>query len=795
MASPSDAPASVAPSPIAARRGFPHVTAVHVFIAGAVGILLAAFVLRVYRLGDNNIWWDEGLAIWAVRKSFLGVTAWTASDVHPPLYFWALWPWVRLVGESEFAARFLSLAIGMLTVAAVVPLGRLLGGPWVGLLAGLLLATSRFHVWWSQEMRMYALAGLLNVLALIALLRWWRSGSRAAWLGYVLAAAASLWTIYLSVVMLAVANVWVAGMLLVTWWRGRLVSTTGRRPLTTRLLMWLGAQVAVLALLAPWLMYALGRMSSWSVAETIDYGFVARLQATLLTLGISTDIEWVTPLMVALVLVFAAGLLALKRWPGSGPGVALLLLVVAVPSAVIFVLALPRGLFYNPRVEARYFLPFAPPVYILFAWSLAGLWRWRRPLGVAAGVFVAAAWVWTLPAYYSDRYLRDDLQSMAQALRAYARPDDAVILVSGNRYPVFLYYYERGLDEPRPAVAEVPRNALELTPDNVDRELRRVVRDHDRVWLAWVNGPLQDPQELASAWLSREFKPALSYGFAHNALTLFTRDGAPPPVSQPPATPARQPFMGGTIAGYDLPVREVRPGDTLRLGVYWDGPAASARVGLGTVADPNDEGTVVARPVALAGGQTRTQVELPIPRFMQPGDYDITLTGSDGSAASLGRLHVARTEAPATPDVPLDARFAEDIRLLGMSLVDDQGRPARRLQAGQILNVDLFWAADEPPTADYTVFVHLLADAFNPASGGPVWAGHDGPPAEGQSATSWWDQKTRLRDRHTLTLPDDLPPGPYQLEIGLYGADGARRPVSGAPVDATNRRVLVTLGP
>ncbi|MCW5879828.1 MAG: hypothetical protein KIS91_02675 [Anaerolineae bacterium] len=75
--------------------------------------------------------------------------------------------------------------------------------------------------------------------------------------------------------------------------------------------------------------------------------------------------------------------------------------------------------------------------------------------------------------------------------------------MSGNRYPVFLYYYERAaLDEPRPAVAEVPRNALELTPDNVDRELRRVVRDHDRVWLAWVNGPLQDPQELA-------FRPGL----------------------------------------------------------------------------------------------------------------------------------------------------------------------------------------------------------------------------------------------------------------------------------------------
>lgn len=559
-----------------------------------------------------------------------------------------------------------------------------------------------------------------------------------------------------------------------------------------RLWWWVGAQVAVLALFAPWLLYALGRMSSWSVAEAIDFGFVARLQATLLTLGVSTDIERVTPLVLALVVVFAVGLLALTRWPGSGPGVALLLLVVVVPSAVIFILALPRGLFYNPRVEARYFLPFAPPVYVLFAWSLVALGRWRRAMGVAAGVFVAAAWLWALPATYSDRYLRDDLQSMAQALRAYARPDDVVALVSGNRYPVFLYYYERGLDEPRPNVEQIPRNALELTPDNIDRELGRVTRDHDRVWLAWVNGPLQDPQGLAPAWLKREFKPALSYGFAHNALTLFTRDGAAPPVTQPPTTLARQLFMGGTILGYDLPVREVRSGDTLRLGVYWDGPLTEARVDLEPTTRPASEGIVVARPMMLAGGQTRTQVELPIPRFMSPGDYDIRLRGPSGSAASLGGVRVARTEPPATPDMPLDVRLGDDIRLLGMSVVDDQGRPTRQVQPGQTLNVDLFWAADGPPPADTTVFVHLLADAFNPASGGPVWAGHDGPPAEGQSATSWWDENTRLRDRHSLRLPDDLPPGPYQIEIGLYGADGARLPVSGAQADAANRRVLVT---
>jgi len=70
-------------------------------------ILILALGLRLYRLADANLWWDEALAIWAVRKGLAGVTLWTAGDVHPPLYFWSLWGWVQLFGESTFAMRSL----------------------------------------------------------------------------------------------------------------------------------------------------------------------------------------------------------------------------------------------------------------------------------------------------------------------------------------------------------------------------------------------------------------------------------------------------------------------------------------------------------------------------------------------------------------------------------------------------------------------------------------------------------------------------------------------------------------
>ena len=86
---------------------------------GAPGlILLAAFGLRVLRLGDANLWWDEALAIWGVRKGLLGVTLWTAGDVHPPLYFWMLHCWRWGSGASEVGLRLLSAASGARMVAA-----------------------------------------------------------------------------------------------------------------------------------------------------------------------------------------------------------------------------------------------------------------------------------------------------------------------------------------------------------------------------------------------------------------------------------------------------------------------------------------------------------------------------------------------------------------------------------------------------------------------------------------------------------------------------------------------------
>lgn len=758
----------------------------------AVALVWVAFALRSYRLGAKNIWWDEGLAVWAARKPFAEMTLWTAGDVHPPLYFWFLWPWIRAVGESEFAVRFLSVIFGVLLVAVLYALARLVLGRTVGNLALLLVATARFPIWWSQEMRMYILGTLLALLSIYLFLRLRREEALGLWMGYVLATAAALYTLYLSVAVLVVENL----VLAVGYLR------PGSRPSRRFLRRWIVGQAAAIGLLVPWLGLALGRIPTWSVAEPIDPGFVLRLYWTLLTLGISTHIDqyWAAGLLFA-------GIVGVGAW-GAVRGllregdnfrlqvIGLITVALALPVVLVYLLLLPRTLFYVPRLEARYFLAFAPLFYLLLAWGLAALWRRQRLGGLAAGLFVLGAFGWSLADYYGDRYLRDELQSMVRTIVAYARPGDGVVLVSGSRYPIFLYYYERlqpGVSPP--PVRLVPSGVTPLTVENVEPELGSAVADLERVWLASVDGPLDDPDGLAAAWLEARFERPLSLGYGHNALHLFASDPSRPSFAagaslvEHPLTESLGP--GLTLAGYDLPTVEFRGGDIAHLAFYLEArsdqaPASPIPSALSLV---HEEGWVLERRVLEIAGESgaeRVEVSFPIYERTPPGRYRFWLETPD-ARVWFGRLAIQTPPLPSEgrPREMFDARLGDAVGLIGYSL-------SGNFTAGGTIHLDLYWRADRKVIDSYTVFTHLLGEAFNPDTQGPVWGQHDGLPLDGGLPTFQWPVGRVIRDRHTMSIDPDAPPGVYSLEVGMYLLEtGQRLPVRTAGGELVGDRMLL----
>jgi 4-amino-4-deoxy-L-arabinose transferase-like glycosyltransferase len=84
------------------------------------------------------------------------------------------------------------------------------------------------------------------------------------------------------------------------------------------------------------------------------------------------------------------------------------------------------------------------------------------------------------------------------------------------------------------------------------------------------------------------------------------------------------------------------------------------------------------------------------------------------------------------------------------------------LEPGDTLTLTLHWQARDWVDAPYTTFVHLL----DPDGQGVTQA--DGPPFNNLHPTDHWLPGERLRDQRRLTVPQDAPPGRYQLVVGWY---------------------------
>jgi mannosyltransferase len=123
-----------------------------------IGLITLAFLLRFYRLNTQSMWFDETLsALFAWLPLGTAIQAMLQEGLHhSPLFYVLLHPFAA--GDfNEFCLRFLLATLGVLSVPPIVQVGRMIVGARIGSLAAVLLVVSPFHVWYSQETRMYTL--------------------------------------------------------------------------------------------------------------------------------------------------------------------------------------------------------------------------------------------------------------------------------------------------------------------------------------------------------------------------------------------------------------------------------------------------------------------------------------------------------------------------------------------------------------------------------------------------------------------------------------------------------------
>jgi len=125
-------------------------------------ILVLAFILRLINL-NQSLWLDEAVQAITAKESFSFIFQEIVGDFHPPLYHFLMHFWVRIFGYSEIALRMPSVLFGVGTVWVVYKLGKLRG---LGVLGAVFLATAPFHIYYSQEARMYSMACFFACLSM-----------------------------------------------------------------------------------------------------------------------------------------------------------------------------------------------------------------------------------------------------------------------------------------------------------------------------------------------------------------------------------------------------------------------------------------------------------------------------------------------------------------------------------------------------------------------------------------------------------------------------------------------------
>jgi hypothetical protein len=120
----------------------------------------------------------------------------------------------------------------------------------------------------------------------------------------------------------------------------------------------------------------------------------------------------------------------------------------------------------------------------------------------------------------------------------------------------------------------------------------------------------------------------------------------------------------------------------------------------------------------------------------------------------LGPWRLVPTAQPLAPSVRSNGLLGERIRLLGYDL------ERRGFGSGE-LRVTLHWRAIQSPSADYSVFVHLVD------SEGKLLGQHDGIPRDGAYPTSWWLPNQVVMDQHIVRL-ESSPTGRVWIRVGMY---------------------------
>jgi hypothetical protein len=282
------------------------------------------------------------------------------------------------------------------------------------------------------------------------------------------------------------------------------------------------------------------------------------------------------------------------------------------------------------------------------------------------------------------------------------------------------------------------------------------------------------------------------------------------------------------LLGYDLPERQVQPGETLPLTLYWQALrtiGADLNIFIHLIdAEQNIWGgrdrrarevysTMLWAPNEIVSDPFTIQIDPDAPDgiyqllvglYLPVGQAPVSLPlvhedgqMSDVTSVALGPIKIGQappglTVTDVKPQFTMDQPLGDgpNLTLLGYDLTDAYNQPLEwggSMPSGEVnaVKLTLYWRVEAPLPVDYTTFVHIRDRARETV------AQMDQPPLQGAYPTSLWEPGEIIADEIILPFPDDLPADGFGVVAGMYDFQTDNR--LAVPGNAANEVVLMTV--
>ncbi len=393
-----------------------------------IAILGLAFFLRSTDLSRESIWFDEGFSIATANQKSIGeLVRFTAQDTHPPAYYVMLYYWIKLFGDSQYSARFLSSILGTIAVFLIFFAGKLLFNLRTGIFAAFIMAITRFQIEYSREIRGYVLMVTLALLSYCILAKMEKKKNTGLKIAYIITSAILLYTHVYAIFIIVAHNIYKIIVCLKQNRKG--------------IAEWIILQFILIILYLPWFLviknqfgivkkgFWISKPEDWRILETFLHFSVSPTGLIILVLLSAFVFVGVRKVRSGKDVLYQAEL-ALS----DSDKICMLVLWLLAPVLVPFCLSF----FITPIYYYRYALAAAPAFYLLCARGLDNI-KIRYIQITAISVIIILSY-FNLKPYFSE-YQKPRWEDASKYLANNIMKNDIAIFSMGLGKPFIFDYY------------------------------------------------------------------------------------------------------------------------------------------------------------------------------------------------------------------------------------------------------------------------------------------------------------------------------------------------------------------